>query len=377
MRRPWIVRLYDGLRRNCRTSRIAITPYLRRLVRLLALPYCHLFLIDWTECHRSRWQVAWDLVDIFFRLKTFPDFYGPCRLWERPRREWALYYGSNYDAYQRARLQREVQRPEYTILFEDKEVCTQLCRAAGLPMPETLGAIDPKEDYRARLSEHLGGPSPRRLFIKPVHGAMGAGMHIAERHGDCIRVRSAGETVILDDFSLRHRSIIQCPIEQDPRISEIYPSAVNTVRVVSMLTRTRSVLIVATSMRFGVGDNFVDNWSAGGVAVGVDKRTGKLSEVAFKKTGRRFKSHPTTGFVFKGFQLPRWKELLELAERVQSSLPYHRLIGMDIALSTDGPLLVEINACPDLVFQEQTSGPLLADAQVRDAFAQYDLLISK
>ena len=83
-------------------------PYRRRLVRFLALPYCYLRLVDWRQCRASRVRVLLDLLYIFFRLKYFPGNYSPCRLWEKERRQWVRYYGSGYDAYQRARLQREV-----------------------------------------------------------------------------------------------------------------------------------------------------------------------------------------------------------------------------------------------------------------------------
>src|SRR5690349_20755516 len=87
----------------------ALTPYLRRLVRLLSLPYCFLFLINWKECRASKFKVVCDLWYILFVLKTYPYHYSLCRLWASDRDDWKYYYGSNYEPYQRARLSIAVQ----------------------------------------------------------------------------------------------------------------------------------------------------------------------------------------------------------------------------------------------------------------------------
>jgi glutathione synthase/RimK-type ligase-like ATP-grasp enzyme len=55
---------------------------------------------------------------------------------------------------------------------------------------------------------------------------------------------------------------------------------------------------------------------------------------------------------------------------------YYRLLGMDIALSIHGPVLIEINAFPDLVAMEQATGPLLKDERIRTEFRKYDLFIN-
>ena len=57
--------------------------------------------------------------------------------------------------------------------------------------------------------------------------------------------------------------------------------------------------------------------------------------------------------------------------------PFYKLIGMDIAVTQVGPVLIEVNANPDIVFQEQTSGPLFKDKRVLKEFDKYDLLVNK
>ena len=113
------------------------------------------------------------------------------------------------------------------------------------------------------------------------------------------------------------------------------------------------------------------------VAVGVDLKTGQLMENAYDKLGNRYERHPISQTVFRGYQIPYWEDILKMASMIQKRFSFYRLLGMDIAITKKGPVLIEINANPDIIFQEQTSGPLLADAKIIREFEKYDLLINQ
>ena len=118
-------------------------PYIRRIIRFCLLPYCYFKLVPWHECTRSRINVLKDLLYIFFVLKYYPDNYGPCRLWEKDKSEWSFYYGSSYDPYQRQKLRKFVQRYDYRILYEDKELWQQFAKGLHIALPPYFGVIDP------------------------------------------------------------------------------------------------------------------------------------------------------------------------------------------------------------------------------------------
>src|SRR6056297_802144 len=119
--------------------------FIRRFLRFLALPYCYFFYINWKICKVSRLRVIYDLFYIFFGLKFFPENYSLCHLWEKKRSDWKYYYGSVYDALQRSRLRKEVFPIKYRIIFDDKNVCHQLCIANHLPAPYQFGIVSPDE----------------------------------------------------------------------------------------------------------------------------------------------------------------------------------------------------------------------------------------
>jgi len=353
-------------------------PLIRRILRFAALPYCYVKLVNWKECTKSKYQVAKDLLYIFFWLKYYPDNYSPCRFWEKSRDEWIYYYGSSYNSYPRMKLRKLVQPFEHQIIFNDKNVCELLCKGMDVRIPTSFGVIDPTDDCRKEIETIFNNTDLTKLIIKPILGHAGLGIILAiKKPNNQIVIQTKTSEYDLEKFVFKDKAIIQEVVVQSDELAKISDKSINTIRVVSLLCKSKEVLILSASMRFGVGNAFVDNWSAGGVAVGVNHQNGTLMEVAYDKRGNKFYEHPDSKIVFKDFKIPRWNEVLEIAKTVQKSCTFYKLIGIDVAVTNTGPILIEINANSDIIFQEQTAGPLLKDKKILTEFAKYDLLINK
>lgn len=353
-------------------------PLIRRVLRLIALPYCYFYLTNWSQCTASKTQVIKDFLYIFFKLKYFPDNYSPCRFWEKDKKSWDYYYGSSYDPYQRSKLRKEVQRYEYLIVFDDKEVCDLLCRGiGGIKMPQYYGAISPSTNYKKNINDLFDDLDVEKIIIKPTRGSAGQGIAMASKKNGGVEINTGVSTIRLNDYQLKEKSILQEVVIQDDCIAKISSASVNTIRVVTFFTKSGESIVVSASMRFSVGNAFVDNWSAGGIAVGVDHNTGMLKKIAYDKKGNQYFEHPVSGIEFYGFQLPHWNKIIEMAIDVQKSFLFLKLLGMDLAITINGPVLIEVNPSTDLVFQEQTAGPLLKDRRTLEEFEKYDLLINK
>ena len=244
-------------------------------------------------------------------------------------------------------------------------------------MPAYFGEINPTDNYRSTIDRIFKNKNLRALIIKPIEGHAGQGIDMVIRKTDKLIVKSCISEVELANYNLMGASVLQEVVTQDDAIARISSSSVNTIRVVTLWTTTGEVLIISVMMRFGVGNSFVDNWSTGGVAVGVDHGNGKLMKIAYDKDGNQYLEHPDSKIIFHDFQVPQWEQVIRMALAVQQSCPFYRIIGMDIAISKEGPTLIEVNANPDIIMQEQTAGPLLKDKKVLAEFAKYDLLINK
>jgi hypothetical protein len=58
--------------------------------------------------------------------------------------------------------------------------------------------------------------------------------------------------------------------------------------------------------------------------------------------------HPTTGAPIRGKRLPCWDEVKQLAVRAHGAFRPRVLIGWDIAITNEGPVIIEGNRGPDM-----------------------------
>ncbi|MEM9016153.1 MAG: sugar-transfer associated ATP-grasp domain-containing protein [Verrucomicrobiota bacterium] len=371
-------RTYQSAKQKCCRLASALGVRFDRIVRFFALPYAVAKWVDWNECPRNPFLVYFDHLYIFFALRYFPDNYAACRLWEKPRSEWKNYYGRGYDPYAVERRNRVVRRADCSVLFEDKEVCHQLCQSWGFPLPRQVAVIDPSENLAERAARFLAESEATRYFVKPVDGDGGRGSCVIERveSGLTIRQISAPDQPLpLEAFSLSSRSVVQEEVVQHADIDRLFAGSLNTVRIATLYTPERDVRVIGAFLRVGKGSQFVDNGDQGGIGAKIDLKTGRLAKTASNNRGKRFDCHPDTNVKFGSVVLPFWKDLLALAREVQFRFsPFNRFLGMDIGFSESGPVLIEVNDIFDSGRFESVVGPILQDPEILRICREYELI---
>ncbi|MEM1441136.1 MAG: sugar-transfer associated ATP-grasp domain-containing protein [Verrucomicrobiota bacterium] len=349
-----------------------------RVVRFFALPYAVAKWVDWDQCDRNPLLVLGDHYYIFYVLRYFPDNYTACRLWEKPRHEWKNYYGRGYDPYAVSLRNRKVRRADCSVLFEDKEVCHQLCASWGFPQPNQLAVLDPESNFAEEASKLMQRSDAERLFVKPVDGDGGRGACVIEREDSRIIVRQISDpvkTLSPREFTLARRSVVQEGIRQHPELERLFALSLNTVRIATLYTPEKEVKIAGAFLRIGKGKQFVDNGDQGGIGAAIDLETGRLAATASNNRGEQFDHHPETGIHFSSVTLPFWDELIALAREVQQRFaPFNKFLGMDIGFSETGPVLIEVNDIFDSGRFESVVGPILADPEVLRICREYGLI---
>ena len=139
--------------------------------------------------------------------------------------------------------------------------------------------------------------------------------------------------------------LLEEPVIQCDEMSSLNSSSVNTIRMVSVMNDRGDVTILATFVRIGNG-KVVDNFNSGGMTAKVDIENGIVVEEAVNKRGELFEKHPLTGTVIKGFQIPYWDEAKMLVKVVAKRSTHVRYVGWDVAMSVNGPVLIEGNQFP-------------------------------
>ena len=275
----------------------------------------------------------------------------------------------------------------------------------GVPLPETYGVYQPGGGIDL-LGRPLGTPEtlralleevrPATLVIKPMGGIMGHGVLMLSQvnyHGFNISaVTNTGRTLTFEEIAAKLDTppnivyrmtsyrlalpgyILQARVGQHPLLSSLAPDTTNTVRVVTFRDRSDRVHVQFTILRAGRKGNTADNWEQGGVSIGVDRGTGVMVRGVLKPKygGAWMESHPDSGVVFAGSQLPFWQEVIDLCSRAATATPGLRSIGWDVAITPTGPVLIEGNPDWDLpMVQVHTRGLLQPD--VRRQLADFGL----
>ena len=118
----------------------------------------------------------------------------------------------------------------------------------------------------------------------------------------------------------------------------------------TFVNNNRSEILYA-ALRVGNGVYEVDNFHKGGMGVSIDTRTGKLKGNAIDKDLNEYKLHPTTRMYFNKFEIPYWNEVRKMVLDAALVNKKIKVVGWDVAITKNGPVLVEGNRRPgfDLV----------------------------
>lgn len=190
----------------------------------------------------------------------------------------------------------------------------------------------PKEDVIKFIEKH------DVFMAKPIDGGCGKGI-------EKIKTKDYVSSEELYNYlTSNHNFELEEVIKQNEKVSNIYPGAINTARVVTILKDNKPHVICAY-FRIGNG-SFVDNFNSGGMVAPIDVETGIVSDRAIDKKKNLYEVHPATGNIIKGFKFPDWEEALEMCKEAAKIVPEMAYIGWDVAFSDKGPVFVEANEFP-------------------------------
>jgi hypothetical protein len=173
--------------------------------------------------------------------------------------------------------------------------------------------------------------------------------------------------------------IVESGIRQHPYASSIHPHCVNTIRVLTLKDPdTGQHFVAGAAHRFGTQrTGCVDNFSRGGLSALVDIETGTLSAAKSNPGFYPCDRHPRhfdSGVAIGGVSVPYWEQAKDLCIKVATSIPGMVHVGWDVAITADGPVIVEGNARianPNLI---QAHRPLVTDPRIRRFYEFHGVL---
>ena len=185
-------------------------------------------------------------------------------------------------------------------------------------------------------------------FAKQFDGQLGDGAFGIKIQDSKVYVNNelvSSTDALLKTFT-KSNYIIQERIVQHPELNKLCSTAVNTIRLVTLITPEEEIIAVRAGLRIGREGSCVDNCAKGGIFVGIDMNTGKLMKKGIIKPphGKLVYQQPDNGIVFEGFEIPFFKEAVETAKELHSKLYRIHSVGWDIAITPDGPMFIEGNS---------------------------------
>lgn len=188
-------------------------------------------------------------------------------------------------------------------------------------------------------------------LLMTFHGLLNQWGYVAV--GGCFALKSNGGNVKINGRFLtegeelpidaQETYVVETCLEQCSEAAAMYPGSINTLRIVTVL-KDEKVNIYEAIWRIGCKGASVDNFGSGGIVLGIDGQ-GRCMKHGFReiKWGRIYENHPDTGVRFEGYLCPLFKEACALVLRGHGLIHDGSIIAWDIALTKDGPVIVECN----------------------------------
>lgn len=211
------------------------------------------------------------------------------------------------------------------------------------------------------------------LFVKPEQGSGSVGSALVVECDRATReiVLSNGTRVDLRAFASETLEaqaegyLFQDAILQHKALSDVAGRAIGTIRVVTvMAAETPEVLYTLWKVPSpkAMSDNY---WQEGSMIAEIDKASGIIQQCrrGAGPAQEVIETHPVSSARFPGLQIPHWDEVLRLTREAHGLTPQFGVFGWDIAITQDGPVIIECNANPHhMLYQLATGRGILNDA---------------
>lgn len=222
-------------------------------------------------------------------------------------------------------------------VLRDKRIFGIFMTSVGIPTPAIQGVMRVGQTrtyfdlslFRTIDPTTLSYP----LFVKVNDGESGYGVHKVEDYPALERLALPPADYILQE-----------PLEQHPTMDQLGATSVNTCRIATILANGECEILAAIARCGTKSTGNVDNTSSGGMAIGITEQ-GVLQGMAYRdpEFGGRLAAHPDTGVLFDGFKVPFYDQAIDVVKRAHKALPRIASIGWDVAITTEGPVLIEGN----------------------------------
>ena len=197
------------------------------------------------------------------------------------------------------------------------------------------------------------------FVVKPTDMSGARGVHKASIEGLNEEQLKDFYTAMLGESQANHEKyltgkeksvVLEELIDQAEEMAAFNPESVNGVRLPTVKVDGK-IHFYQPWFKVGRGGHFITSAVFGSMDAGIDAETGIVDTPGITEDGEEWENHPDSHLPIKGFQIPHWKELLEIAEECALQLPTIGYVGWDFVLSKKGWCIMEGNYSGDFMWQ--------------------------
>lgn len=304
-----------------------------------------------------------DMVRLAWRDGIDPILYPMLELYWPERRGWSDDALSRFEMGNGLlRRLHKLQSPRHgrRVNLGDKLAFHDCCRLQGLPSPTVVihatgGGICWLEGPSSELLD-------RDLFMKPRQSRGARNALWLRRIAPFTWITQGGETWSLADLlsQLKRRSqrqdfLLQAMLLNHRDIADLADQSLIAIRVFTALDAAGEPIVTHAMLR--ILSKLEPHWhSKREHAVAIDLDTGRMGQMCNDKDlwpGSWTDEHPVTHARVKDRVLSSWPRVKTLAEAAHRVFADRMLVGWDIAVTPDGPVVLEGNSYPDVHFLQR------------------------
>jgi hypothetical protein len=285
------------------------------------------------------------------------EFYASDKSWAEKARYTSL-RGSRYWLFEKNSF-------KYQILFTDKYIQKGLLSGLNLPTPRLLGLIGTSGSVRSREEFQLAiDRADHEFMLKPVSSYGGHGIRRIQKVDGSLF--EGGQSVMLDEIwedlspHMARGVVMEAVIQNAAKIRDMNPSSLNTFRVITFSHPSKGWQPICSYLRVGRGNSVVDNRSSGGLVVQIDS-DGTAVKAVDMESRTDYSHHPDHGAPIAGVVIEEFSDCVQFAVDASAHFSQMGVLGWDIALTEDGPMVVEVNAAPTIDNPQLVFGGLITD----------------
>jgi Sugar-transfer associated ATP-grasp len=309
---------------------------------------------------KGYFKQARDMTRLWFMHRIDPPTYYAMDLYRPENANWFPHLLTRFETKNGlfSTLNRHRVNPRAGHEMNDKRLFAEVCAEFSIPHPQPLMIIDENGVAPQASMENM----ERDLFCKP-RKTMGA--------KDTLAFTWLGEGSYLDGkghkldifgvcaaVALKKKPMLVQPwLRNHEDVSGFAKDSLVAIRVVTVLNEKDDPEVTLAMTR--LLSKLEPDWQHlpdGEYAAPINLETGEMGLFTgdnFKTSLVRMTHHPVTGIAIKGRVLKNWPAVRDLALKAHRAFKHRVIVGWDIALTPDGPMMLEGNTNLDVMFLQR------------------------